>query len=169
MIEKQEKFIQVLNNNKGILYKVISIYCTDFDDRKDLEQEIIIHLWNSFQNYDSKYKMSTWIYRIALNVSVSFYRRDKNRKTKTTFINNSIFEIVDFDEKSDVLDERLIFLNKFISELDIYNKEIMILFLENLSYNEIAEIVGISESNVGTKMNRIKKKLEVSFNQIKYI
>ena len=154
----KERFIQILNENKWVLYKVINTYCKDSEDRKDLEQEILIQLWKSFELYNNQYKISTWIYKISMNVSISFYRSNINRKTKTSPINESIFQVAAQTDNS--FDEERKFLYDFINLLDDFNKEILILYLDDHSYKEIAEIVGITESNVGTKINRIKKKLQ---------
>ena len=154
----KERFIQILNENKWVLYKVINTYCKDSEDRKDLEQEILIQLWKSFELYNNQYKISTWIYKISMNVSISFYRSNINRKTKTSPINESIFQVAAQTDNS--FDEEKKFLYDFINLLDDFNKEILILYLDDHSYKEIAEIVGITESNVGTKINRIKKKLQ---------
>ena len=157
----KEKFIQLLNENKWILYKVINTYCKDSEDRKDLEQEILIQLWKSFESYNSQYKISTWVYKIAMNVSISFYRSNINRKSKTSPISESVFQIA--GQVNNSFDEERKFLYDFINRLDDFNKEILILYLDNHSYKEIAEIVGISESNVGTKINRIKNKLQENY------
>lgn len=78
--DKSERFLAVIQTHKGILYKIANAYCHDAEDRKDLVQEIIIQLWKSFDNYSDQYKYSTWIYRIALNVAISFYRKENKRK-----------------------------------------------------------------------------------------
>jgi RNA polymerase sigma-70 factor (ECF subfamily) len=159
----KEKFIQILNENKLVLYKVINIYCKESEDRKDLEQEIIIQLWKSFESYNSQFKLSTWIYKIAMNVSISFYRNNFNRKTRTSPLGESIFQVAELQNDSFLVKEERKFLNEFISQLDEFNKEIIILYLENYSYKKIAEMVGISESNVGTKINRLKIKLKENY------
>ena len=157
----KEKFIQILNENKWVLYKVINTYCKDSEDRKDLEQEILIQLWKSFKSYNSQYKISTWVYKIAMNVSISFYRSNVNRKSKTSPISESIFQVANQVDNS--FDEERKFLYDFINQLDDFNKEILILYLDEHSYKEIAEIVGITESNVGTKINRLKNKLQEDY------
>lgn len=163
MYKDKEKFIQILNENKWVLYKVINTYCKDLDDRKDLEQEILIQLWKSFDSYNSQYKISTWIFKIAMNVSISFYRSNINRKSKTSPISESIFQVPAQIDNSESLNEERIFLNDFINQLDEFNKEILVLYLDNHSYREIADIVGITESNVGTKINRLKNKLRENY------
>jgi len=156
---KTELFKQIIEENKGILYKVISIYCKNNDDKKDLEQEILIQLWQSLKNYNDNYKLSTWVYKVAVNVSISFYRKSKQRnKTKTVPL-DSIFNEKAYEEQDDGLDENRRILNLFIDQLNKFDKAILILYMEEYNYKEISEIVGISESNVGTKINRIKNKL----------
>lgn len=146
----------MLKENKGILLKVIRAYCKNSHDWKDLEQEIIIQLWKSFKNYNDKYKLSTWIYRISLNVAISHYR--KNRKQQNSMsLDETVFMVTD-DDTSEAEHHRRQLLYKFINALDRLNKALIILHLEDHSNKEIAEILGISESNVSTKLNRIKNK-----------
>lgn len=161
-----ESFVKIIKSNKRIIYKVVNTYCSDADDKKDLEQEIIIQLWKSFQSYNNQFQLSTWIYRIAMNVSISFYRSNLNRKSRTTSINESIFQEIEFDNDTDEENEHRRFLHDFIQQLDEFNREILILYLDEYSYKEIAEIVGITESNVGTKINRIKKKMQEDFSTL---
>lgn len=156
-------FIQILNENKWVLYKVINSYCKDPEDRKDLEQEVLIHLWKSFKTYNSEYKISTWIYKIAMNVSISYYRSNIKRKSKTSSIDESIFHLTNHIDNSQTFSEEKKLLYDFINSLDEFNKEIIILYLDDLSYKEIASVVGITESNVGTKINRLKKKLQAFY------
>jgi RNA polymerase sigma-70 factor (ECF subfamily) len=101
-----------------------------------------------------------------MNVSISFYRSNINRKSRTSQINESIFQVADQIDNSVSVDEERKFLSDFINQLDDLNKEILVLYLDNLSYKEIAEIVGITESNVGTKINRIKNKLQENYVKI---
>lgn len=156
----KERFIQIIKENKWVLYKVVNTYCKDSEDRKDLEQEILIQIWKSFKSYNPQYKISTWIYRVAMNVSISYYRSNLDRKSRTHSINESIFNISNPSDSSELFDEKTRFLQRFLDQLDEFNKEIIILYLDDYGYKEIANIVGITESNVGTKINRIKKKLQ---------
>ena len=161
-----ESFVKIIKNNKRIIYKVINTYCNDEDDKKDLEQEIIIQLWKALQSYNDNFQLSTWIYRIAMNVSISFYRSNLNRKSRTTSINESIFQEIESVNNDYQENEHRRLLHVFIQQLDEFNREILILYLDDYSYKEIAEIVGITESNVGTKINRIKKKMQEDFSTL---
>lgn len=168
MVNKKEQFIKTIDEHKKIIYKIVNSYCQNKEDRKDLEQEIIIQLWNSFDNYNSNYKYSTWMYRIALNVAISFYRKEKKWSIKNDFYNEeSIFKIEeDTSEKQTELDYHLNLLQEFIHNLNELNKALMLLYLEEKSYEEISEILGITKTNVATKISRIKLKLKKEFQKI---
>lgn len=161
---EKERFIDLLKSNKGILYRITHSYCRDAEDRKDLEQEIVIQLWRSMKHYDGRCKLSTWIYRIALNVAISHYRKDAKRQENRVPINEAIFQIADNDSKE--IEKRDELLTAFISQLDEFNKAIMILYLEDNSYKEISQTLGITETNVGTKLNRIKKEIKEYFSTL---
>ena len=165
MVNKKEQFIKTIDDHKKIIYKIVNSYCQNKEDRKDLEQEIIIQLWNSFDTYNSDYKYSTWMYRIALNVAISFYRKEKKWSIKSDFYNEeSIFKIEeDTSEEQTELDNHLKLLQEFIHNLNELNKALMLLYLEEKSYEEIAEILGITKTNVATKISRIKLKLKKEF------
>lgn len=159
--KNQDQFLTFIEQNKGIIYKVANLYCKDAEDRKDLVQEIIVQLWKAFEQYNSHYKMSTWMYRISLNVAISFYRKETRRQDKLPII-ESMLEIHDeVDEK----ETNILLLQQFINELKELDKALMLLYLEENSYKEMADILGISESNVATKISRIKEKLKIQFSK----
>ena len=168
MVNKKEQFIKTIDEHKKIIYKIVNSYCQNKEDRKDLEQEIIIQLWNSFDKYNSDYKYTTWMYRIALNVAISFYRKEKKWSIKNDFYNEeSIFKIEeDTSEEQTELNYHLKLLQEFIHNLNELNKALMLLYLEEKSYEEIAEILGITKTNVATKISRIKLKLKKEFQNI---
>ena len=148
--------------HKGLLYKVANVYCKYREDRSDLIQEIIFQLWRSFKNYNPQYQYSTWIYRIALNVAISFYR--KNKEANSILLTNEyLFNIPEHEPDTDQSD-KLNLLNTFIAELRDLDKAIILLYLEEKTHKEISEIMGISETNVGTKVSRIKQLLKQKFN-----
>lgn len=156
MIVTKTEFINILNEHKAILYKISRAYCYDPDDRKDLEQEIIIQIWKSLKNYDNEYRLSTWIYRVCLNVAISHLRKASTRKKKIEPIRESMFELSENNEEEEILSEKTKILYKVINQLNSFNKALIMLHLDGKSHYETAEIMGISESNVGTKLSRIK-------------
>ncbi|HMU98903.1 MAG TPA: RNA polymerase sigma factor [Chitinophagales bacterium] len=165
-IDKSDIFLSVVQTNKGIIYKVVNSYCQNIEDRKDLVQEIIIQLWKSFDNYDDNFKHSTWMYRISLNVAISFYRKENRRKK----ISNPLIDgIINFSDNDDFEDKEtdLGILQQMISQLKDLDKALILLYLEEKSYKEISQIIGISETNVATKINRIKNSLKQKFTQLK--
>jgi RNA polymerase sigma factor (sigma-70 family) len=155
-------FEAIVEKNKGIIYKVANSYCKDRDDRKDLVQEIIIQLWRSFERFDHSSKLSTWTYRVALNVAISFYRRDTKRKIVSTELTESLIAIIPENDQSETEDQ-VIQLQHFLGELKDMDRALMILYLEDKSQKEMSEIIGITETNVSTKIARIKEKLRAKF------
>lgn len=160
-----ELFLSIIETNKGIIYKVANSFCWDIDDRKDLTQEIILKLWKSFETYNGQFKYSTWIYRISLNVAISFYRKEKSRSKINTPLSEYIFQIADFEHNNNT-DQNTFFLTRFIFELKELDRALMLLYLEERSHKEIAEIIGITETNVATKIGRIKSILKQKFSQV---
>lgn len=162
IIMQEDKFISVIDTHKGILYKVANAYCKSIEDRKDLMQEMIFQLWRSFENYNASYQYSTWIYRIALNVAISFYRKSK-KSSLILPIDDHLFDIHE-PEAGLYNNDQLKLLNTFIAELKDLDKALILLYLEEKTYKEISEIIGVSETNVGTKIGRIKQLLKQKFN-----
>lgn len=163
--EQNQLFQELIEQHKGILFKVARTYCQDDEDRQDLIQEILIQLWQSFHKYNDKFKISTWLYRISLNVAISFYRKNEVRKNKNVPLNEQITEIQEVIKSEKV--QQLNLLEQFINELKEVDKALMLLYLEEKSYKEISEILGISETNVATKIGRIKRSLKQKFLLIK--
>ncbi len=159
MTKDKETFLQLMQGNKGIILKISNSYCTNKDDRDDLAQEIVFNLWKAFADYTPDYKFSTWMYRIGLNVAISFYRKEM-RSIQFSAYSEDIMVFDDEDENKWDAEGALGLLQKFIQELREIDKSIMLLYLDQKSYREIAEIVGITETNVATKINRIKINLK---------
>ena len=127
-------------------------------------QEIVYQLWKSGQSFDTHRKFSTWMYRIALNVAISFYRRQRRSGLRITFGGDlHLMELEDRPDGDEELDEKVDLLQQFISELGELDKALMILYLEEKSYREMAEVLGITETNVATKLSRIKGRLKQQF------
>ena len=154
-----DDFVQLIRDYKGVIYKILYSYCNDADDRKDLQQEILIQLWRSFESNKLNVNVPGWVYRVALNVAISHYRKETKRKEHKALIDEIIYNI-HTDNYLDELDTNLNRLYRFIHRLDPFNKALIMLYLEEKSHRDIAEILGISETNVGTKISRIKKELK---------
>ncbi|MFL6195181.1 MAG: RNA polymerase sigma factor [Thermoanaerobaculia bacterium] len=159
--DRQDRFLTLLEEHKKILYKVASSYCRNPADRPDLVQEITAQLWRSFDRYDERLRFSTWMYRIALNVAISFYRSEARRSRNTVPAEESILELAAGGEPEP--DENLRLLQGFIEQLDELDRALILLYLDGNRHDAIAEILGISETNVGTKISRIKARLRRDF------
>jgi RNA polymerase sigma factor (sigma-70 family) len=159
------RFNQIIEQHSGILFKVARTYCLNEEDRKDLMQEIMIQAWKSLHKYDDNFAITTWLYRISLNVAISFYRKNATRQKSNIPLFDELTSIQ--DEISNEEQEQLHQLEVFISELNDLDKALMLLYLEDKSHAEISEIMGLSVSNIGTKLGRVKEKLKKRFSQIK--
>jgi RNA polymerase sigma-70 factor (ECF subfamily) len=160
MITKQEKFASLIDDHKNILYKVANSYCRNQDDRPDLIQEILIQLWLSFDRFDGRGKFSTWMYRIALNVAISFYRSGKRRIQDAIPLDEPGLKIGVADQLLAEMGDELRLLYQAIGRLDDMNRTLILLYLDGYKHAEIAETTGISETNVATRINRIKQRLQ---------
>lgn len=161
-----QQFHQIIHQHKGILFKVTKTYCRNEDDRQDLLQEIMIQIWKSLPRYNKAFAVTTWLYRISINVAVSFYRKNVTRHNFNVPLVEEFTSIR--DETVNGKYEELDLLYQYISELNDLDKAIILLYLEDKSYAEISEIMGLSVTNVGTKMSRIKINLKMKFSQNKY-
>ena len=162
MPQSKEDFLSIIDANKRIIFKICNSYCKNADDREDLAQEIIFQLWKSWSSFNANYKLSTWMYRIALNVAISFYRKER-KTTDTVLMGDHVIEIAD-EQIEESLETNLNALQQFINELKPLDKALMILYLEEKPQKEIAEIMGITSTNVATKIGRIKEQLKQKFN-----
>jgi RNA polymerase sigma factor (sigma-70 family) len=167
----QADFLRRMEENKGILYKIANAYCRHAGDREDLIQEMIYELWKSGERFDDHFKFSTWMYRIALNVAISFYRKASRSSLRVDFeagLSPDLeaglsLEVQTQTDSGEELEERIALLQRFIGELGEMDKALMILYLEEKPYREIAEILGITETNVATKLSRIRDRLKQQF------
>jgi RNA polymerase sigma-70 factor, ECF subfamily len=149
-------FIDVIENNKKLIYKVSHLYCDSVIDKKDLFQDIISNLWIAYPNFQNKSKISTWIYRISLNTAITWFR-DYTRQSKRIEYTDLVPHLI--DETDSTIDELYDQLYSAINALGKIDKAIILLMLDEYSYDEIAEIIGITKTNVATKISRIKLKL----------
>ena len=154
----EKEFLQIIQKNQGIIHKVCNIYCDQEDDRRDLFQEIVAQLWRSFPSFREESKVSTWMYRVALNTAITTFKKRKRRpdQNRLTYEN---FQLEDEGYNTET-EEQIKSLHKAVNNLTGIEKSIVLLFLENKKYEEIAEITGITQNYVRVKMNRIKKKLK---------
>lgn len=156
-MDKKDAFIKEINENQGLIFKVASLYTNSVDDRNDLAQEIVYQLWKSFDSFNQQSALSTWMYRVAMNVAIYHLKKDK-KKIQTIAIEEQFLDFHEIDNSE--MEERWQVLKHHIDQLNLLDKGIVILYLENKSHEEIANIIGISTSNVGTKLSRIKEKLK---------
>ena len=156
-MEKKESFIQAIQQNEALIYKVASFYTDCKNDRDDLVQEIIYNLWKSFETFKENAALSTWMYRVAMNVSI-FYLKKSKKKVTSIPMGAGVLNIADVATPD--FEERYQTLQKHIKDLNLFDKGILLLYLDDKSHEEIADIVGISKTNVGTRLSRIKEKLK---------
>ncbi|MEA1875427.1 MAG: sigma-70 family RNA polymerase sigma factor [Bacteroidota bacterium] len=158
--QEREAFIEQIELNQGILHKVCGMFHDNIQDKEDLYQEVIIQLWKSWNKFKGNSKLSTWMYRVALNTAISMSANSK-KQTKARSLSPNDLEYSD-ETNPDVSNEEINALYRAISTLSKIEKAVILLYLEEKTYEEIAEITGLSKSNVGVKILRIKKKLEVT-------
>lgn len=156
-MNKEEAFVQLIQDNEGVIFKITMIYTDSHQDRQDLYQEIVYQLWKGFDSFSGKSKFSTWMYRVALNTAISQLKR-RNKLPNT--LPAEMLSRRPAEEGETLLEERIRILYAHIGELDILEKGIILLFLEGKKYEEIAEITGLSTTNIGTRISRIKLKLK---------
>lgn len=162
----QEEFLSLINQHQSMLHKVCNLYCHSAIDRQDLFQEIVVQVWKAYPNFRGESKFSTWLYRIALNTAISDLRR-KDRKLKIIYPENApantVAEGLNNEEEDQIRQ-----LYKAIEHLTEIEKALVMLYLEDKSYDEMEEILGINQNNLRVKMNRVKEKLRKLTKQVEY-
>jgi RNA polymerase sigma factor (sigma-70 family) len=154
----KEAFLNIVTSNQGIIHKVCSIYCDTSEDREDLFQEIVAQLWRSYPTFRNESKVSTWMYRVSLNTAITHFKKNKRRPDKNQYDNN--LPQIEDDRYDETFDDQVKLLHSAIAKLTGIEKSIILLYLEDKHYEEIAEIIGITQNYVRVKMNRIKGKLK---------
>jgi RNA polymerase sigma-70 factor (ECF subfamily) len=154
---EEKKFISLINEHQGLIHKVCMMYENDPDTRNDLFQEIVLQLWRSFSTFRGESKISTWMYRIALNTAISGIRK-RNRLVKTEDLRELHFNISDYG--ADEQEENFQKLQWAIRQLSEVERAMIVMALEEIPYEEIAETIGITQNNVRVRMNRIREKLK---------
>lgn len=153
----EKEFIELINQHQGLIHKVCIMYENDSDVRNDLFQEIVFQLWKSSNTFRGEAKITTWMYRIALNTAISGFRK-QSRNVKTEDLKELHFNISDHwaDDSEDELQR----LQAAIRQLSEIERAMIMMALEEVPYEEIAETIGITQNNVRVRMNRIREKLK---------
>ena len=159
---KKQNFIQIVNENRGIIRSLCKVYYGSNEDQKDAFQDVILQLWKSFDTFRGESEISTWIYRVGFNTILTKIRRDK-KSVASESIDTPHFYIS--DSKAD---DNVELLSIFIQSLKDVDKAIVVLYLEGYRNMEIAEILKTTPTNVGTRFNRIKSLLKMKFNNKSY-
>ena len=165
MAASRDQFQALLAQHEKIVFKVAAMYCRNTEDRRDLAQEICVQAWRSFGSYDDARSFSTWMCRIALNVAISIARSAGHRDRHVVPLDEDALDIADDSATLHEPDERVRALHAFIDQLDVLNRALMLLYLEDRSYREIAEVLGITETNVATKINRLKQRIRLGISE----
>jgi len=153
--ELEKEFISLIEENKKIIYKVSLMYSDDQEDLNDKYQDIVLNLWTAFPRFKGDSKRSTWVYQIALNTRVSELRKKKSQP----LISPITYDIEGLFDDSEEYKNNVRELYKMINQLTKLERAIIMLWLDEKSYDEISEVLGISKTNVGVKLTRIKEKL----------
>lgn len=156
-MDKKSRFIKVIKQHQGLIFKVATLYTNSLHDNEDLRQEIVYQLWKSFDTFNEQAKLSSWMYRVAMNTAI-YNLKSSKKQISTIAIDDRTERHADVVDKSE--EERESLLYESIRTLSLLDRGIVLLYLEEKSHKEIAEIVGISSSNVGTRISRIKEKLK---------
>jgi len=158
MSEEEKEYLEKIDRHKGVIFKISKMYMDNFDDQKDLYQEIIYQTWKSYRDFQGKSDFATWLYRTALNTAILFLKSKKKR----SFINNQSIEniLVYQDQYNDDDDRNIKLMYEAIHQLSAVDKAIIFYFLEDYTGRQIAEQLGVSEVNARVKLNRAKAKLK---------
>jgi RNA polymerase sigma-70 factor (ECF subfamily) len=161
----EDRFVALIAQHRGILYRVASGYGRSPDDRRDLTQEIVLQLWRSFPRYDEQLRFSTWMYRVALNVAVSFHRGERRRTGETIALEDLGFELTVADTVSDAVSDDARLLRTLIHELEPVDRALVLLYVDGCGHEETAAIVGLSVTAVSTRIHRLKDRLQKQFDE----
>lgn len=157
--QTRSEFESLIQAHRKQLHKVVNTYCFHPEDRRDLMQEIVAEVWRAYPRYDPQRPFSTWIYRIALNVAISYVRTSVRRNRHLAPFNEALTDVADSRAVDHEVDDQVRVLYRFIATLDFLNRALLLLYLEECSAREIAEVLGISESNVTTRIGRLKRRI----------
>lgn len=163
MTSKEKIFAESINQNQGIIHKVCRIYTDDSFAHEDLFQEIVLQLWKSYDSFKGDSKFSTWMYRVGLNTAITYIRK-KSKTNYTTLEDHHQHALI--NENNEEHQEKLELLYMAIKYLNDVERALVLLYLEDSNYKEIAETLGITEVNARVKMNRVKTKLKEIMDQL---
>jgi RNA polymerase sigma-70 factor (ECF subfamily) len=155
--DKEKKFLRLISEHEGLIHKICHVYAADALAKQDLFQEIVIQLWKSFENFRNESKISTWMYRVALNTALTEKRRNKT-KVSISFL-GSLKDDKAQESNMDADEENLNLLFSAISKLTEVEKAVVMLYLDDKSYEDMEDVLGINQGTLRVKMNRIKEKL----------
>ena len=155
----QRRFAGLLDEHRKIVFKVANTYANGADDRADLAQEIAAQLWRAFPKYDAHRSFSTWMYRIALNTGISFLRSQARSAEHAVALDETLHDRADDNVADPAAEQQLRLLDGFIAKLALLDRALLLLYLEDHRQAQIADILGISESNVATKISRLKQRI----------
>lgn len=156
--QTETAFLKLINQHKGILYKTSRIYADSVEDREDLQQEILIQLWKSYQNFKGNSEFSTWMYRVAINTAITYLKKEKNRTSNQADV-PSHFEVQNEDYNPSK-DRQLEVFYAAVQQLKSVEKAVIFYFMEGMSHKQIGDNLGLSEVNARVKLNRTKEKIQ---------
>jgi len=158
--------MQMMEQNKGMLFKICKIYQDDPADRDDLLQEITLQLWTVFESFRGDSKLSSWMYRVALNTAIIFFKKQKRRPDNEQLPYG--FDRVQEPGAGDEKEEQLAIFYKAVKQLDKVEKALIFLYMENRPYDEMAASLGITQVNLRVRLNRVKNKLKENIKKTNY-
>jgi len=156
-MQKEEEFVRIIKEHEGVIFKITSLYTDNRDDQKDLYQDVVYQLWKSFDSFRAEAKISTWMYRIALNTALTRLKKSKRMGNSVSMDTVVMQQTENYNPE---FEEKLKLLYAHIKQLNVLEKGLMLLLLEGKKYDDISEITGLSPSNVATRISRIKQKLK---------
>lgn len=157
--DARARFVELIERHRGIVFKVAGSYAWQADDRDDLAQEITAQLWRAFPGFDGQRPFATWMYRIALNVAISHARGRGHRDRHHVPFDDALHDVADGHAADPESEARLRALRRFIAALAPLERALLLLYLDECSYREIADVLGLSETNVATKISRLKQRI----------
>jgi RNA polymerase sigma-70 factor (ECF subfamily) len=157
--DRQERFRELIERHRRIVFKVANTYAWQADDREELAQEIATQLWRAFPGYEPARPFPTWMYRIALNVAITYVRGHSRHRHHAVPLDEELHDQADGNAADHESDQQVRALHRFIHAQDPLNRALLLLYLEDRGYREMAEVLGISETNVATKISRLKQRI----------